>query len=141
MADEKPTFTNINSIVCLYCKSLMRSTNRDGEVDGCGLVQNDKGEYAYVVLGEPDDDWKNAGIDYIPGNKGCEQFDASGLSTHPDVLEELVKENPKCSKIPVDSEATETAFEFNDKLTGFMYKNFPRNIGSYSRIKIQREKI
>ncbi len=100
MGNEKIGFTGINYHVCLYCSHVMRGMQRDDYKDGCGLQETD-GKYAGV-----------RDIDY----KGCDQFNSSGLPAHPIVLETLIRANPKCSTIPSDPKATETSWDFEDKI-------------------------
>ena len=129
MADEKVSFTGINYFVCNYCNHLIRGEHRDGYNDGCGLKQNDAGKYARVNMG---DDLSQHGIDTVNGWKGCENFDHNGVPAHPQVLEVLVQRNPKCSVITSDPNATETSWDFDNK----MNRHLPEgNITSYDRIQ------
>ena len=108
---EKLGFTFINYRVCNYCSHLMRGMHRDGYNDGCGLRQTD-GKYATIGGGES--------AVSVDGWKGCDQFSPSGVPAHPQVLEQLVRENPKCSQIPSDSNAIETSWDFEDKVRKYL---------------------
>ena len=73
-----------------------------------------------------------AGIDSVNGSKGCDKFSASGVPAHPQILEDLVSNNPKCSAIPSDPNATETSWDFSDK----MIRHLPViNIVPYTEIQ------
>lgn len=120
MADEKFGFTGINYFVCDYCSRLMRGEHRDGYNEGCEQRRNEAGKYARITLGDETARLREHGIDSVNGLCGCEQFDPSGLPAHPQVLEFLVKKNPKCSVIPSDPNATETSWEFSDKMNRYL---------------------
>lgn len=129
MTDDKAGFTGINYFVCSYCSHLMRGQHRDGYNDGCGLRQNDVGKYARINLG---DNLSEHGIDTVNGWKGCETFNPSGIPAHPQVLEILVRNNSKCSAIKSDPNATETSWDFSDKINQHLPEG---SITSYDRIQ------
>lgn len=131
MGDEKFNFTGINYLACNYCSYLMRGAHRDGYNGGCGQKQTD-GKYARITLGDESARLSEHGIDSVNGMKWCDQFEASGVPAHPQVLEVLVKNNPKCSTIPSDQNATEISWDFSDKMDKHLPKN---NITTYDRVQ------
>ena len=131
MTDEKLSFTGINYLPCNYCSHLMRGEHRDGYNQGCGQIKTD-GKYARVTFGDESVPLSKQGIDSVNGLRGCEQFESSGVPAHPQVLEALVQQNPKCSTIPSDPNATETSWDFSDKIN----RHLPRkNIISYTQVQ------
>jgi len=119
----KPSFTYINYEVCNYCENLVRVETRDGYKNGCGLVQNESGQYARVTLdGVQIDRMIANGKDAFNGLKGCEQFKASGLPAYPSAKEVLIRANPKATSIPEDPNATETGWEFDMKMNKYPHK-------------------
>ncbi len=116
MGKDKLGFTGINYGVCSYCNDLIRGAHRDGYREGCKKLEQTDGKYARIPLGD----------------KGCEQFESSGVPAHPQVLEELIQTNPKCSSIPSDSKATETSWDFSDKMNEHLPEE---NITSYDKVQ------
>lgn len=134
MADKELVFSEVNYLVCEYCNNLMRGRHRDGSDDGCKLIQNQEGDYARI---NSLDNYltgllKRSGIDFVDGSIGCEDFNPSGIPAHPEVLEILVKNNPKCSAIPSDPDALETSKDFYGKIDKFLPKE---NIVSHTQIQ------
>jgi hypothetical protein len=115
MTDEKPYFAHINFIVCMYCKNLVRGKHINGYNEGCGLRKLPNGKYQHLTHGPglPEE------INYF---SGCDRFEPSGVPVHPLVLEVLVKTNSLCAKIPVDSNATETSWNFDNKIKTYLPK-------------------
>ena len=111
MTNKEVSFTGINYQACLYCSKVMQAATRDDYQYACGLRETD-GQFARV-----------GGIDHpqsIDIYKGCDQFVPNGLPAHPQVLEVLIKANPKCSTIPSDPNATETSWDFTDKMQRYL---------------------
>lgn len=116
MSERKPSFTYANYIVCCYCSHLVRAAGRDDYLHGCGLVKNDQGQYKAISLS------RKYGI---YGLIGCDRFNASGLPAHPDVKRDLIKQNPKTISIPEDPNATETSWDFEDKIGRYPHREIP----------------
>jgi hypothetical protein len=127
MSADELDFTVINYAVCNYCKHLVRAGHRDGFSRGCYLIQNEDGQYGRVTLFDKDDEeiYKKNGIDAINELNGCEKFESSGLPAHPQVLSEIIKANEKCSTIPTDPNATETSWDFENKIGQYPHKDVP----------------
>jgi hypothetical protein len=133
MTKKKLEFTNCNYEVCEYCNNIMIGETRDGANYGCKLIQNKEGKYARLErIQFMFNRLKEHGIDFVNSNIGCEKFIPSGLPVHPDALEVLIKNNPKCKEIPVDSNATETSWDFFGKMFKFVPKE---NRIDYRRIQ------
>lgn len=120
---ERPSFTFINYSLCNYCTHLVRAEHRDGYDLGCELIQNRERQYARVTPS----DWevekiKEDGGDAINSEKGCDRFCASGLPAYPDIKRMLVKKNPLAESIPEDINATETSFNFAEKIDRYPHR-------------------
>jgi len=118
-------FTNINYLVCLYCKHLVRMNGKyvGWHTNGCSLIQNEEGRYARLAFAERIEELKKDGIDAVDGEKGCDKFENSGVPAYPSVLEELIKANPKCKTIPFDPNAIETSGGFSVKIDKYLPKD------------------
>ncbi len=122
----------MGGMVCNYCVSLIRGEHRDGSRDGCKQIQNQEGKYARITVLEEYVGLGESGIDFVNGEKGCEKFESSGVSAHPQVLEILVKSNPKCISIPSDPNALETSWDFYTKVNTFLPKE---NIVDHTKVQ------
>jgi hypothetical protein len=120
---NKLEFTGCNYEVCSYCNNIMIGEHRDGANYGCKIIQNKDGKYARLVnLPFMFNRLKEHGTDFVDSYIGCENFKPSNLPAHPDALEVLVQNNPKCKEIPVDPNATETSWDFFGKMFKFIPK-------------------
>ena len=108
MVTKKFSPDNGNFYICFYCANLVRGETRNSkeyDLYGCEKRKNGKGRY--IQLGNT-------------LQEGSEDFTPSGLPAHPRVLKELVRINPKCSSILSDSNATESGYDFDDKVKKYM---------------------
>ncbi|MBI2208064.1 hypothetical protein HYU50_01060 [Candidatus Woesearchaeota archaeon] len=125
---KKPSFTNVNYSVCMYCSNLMifdprvARTNTDSTY-GCKIEKDGEGKYQTLVRFEKPED------ELSVLEKGCNNFKSSGLPAHPRVLKELLEINPRTKSIPSDTNTTETSWDFGAKVKKYTPKeNFLRSI-------------
>lgn len=137
MADTQPGFTLINTAVCTYCTHRMVGEHDRGSNDGCGLRQNPAGNYARIVSSYEDDleQLKGRGIDAVDDVVGCDRLEPTGLPAHPLPLERMVRRNPRCSTIPSDPRAIETAQDFGNKANTYLRRVAPQNFIDYTKIQ------
>lgn len=57
----------------------------------------------------------------INGVIGCEKFEPSGLQTHPALVARLIENNSLAKNIPIDPNATETSWDFANKMLLFSH--------------------
>ncbi len=119
MAEETPSFTSSSILLCYYCKNLVRTEGKDSFIAGCGLVQNQEGQYARLAGADEVKRVRARGGNAFNVYLGCEKFEPSGLPIHPSLIEELIEKNERAKLIPVDPNATETSYEFGEKVTRF----------------------
>ena len=120
MASDSFEPSGANYMVCLYCSHLVRAGHRDGYNMGCGIKQNEDGQY-YRLEVKPDvTESKKDGIDVVDMYVGCDDFNSSGLPAHPSVIEQLIKQNSRAKLIPVDKNATEAGFDLTNKINEFL---------------------
>lgn len=112
---ETTSFTNVNYSVCMYCSNLMIFDPKIPSISydcdyGCKLMRDSLGRYADLSRYE-----KRGDLLFVI-EKGCGNFESSGLPAHPVVLEELIQINPRTESIPSDENATETSWNFGAKV-------------------------
>jgi len=111
MPNNKLCFTNINYGVCCYCKNIVIAEHPSYQVGswiyGCGLRKKEDGSFVRWGEGE------------FSAEKGCEEFEASGLPVHAKILERLINSNPLARNIPIDKNALETSYDFQNKMEKF----------------------
>ncbi len=118
--NEEPHFGNGNYDVCFYCKnlrvfeSLSRRSDECESDYGCNLEKDPNGKYPSLIRFEQRSD------DLSLLQKGCGDFLSSGLPVHPIVRKEIVEINLLTKGIPVDPNAIENSFEFDDKIKRYL---------------------
>lgn len=106
MVSENATFfTNINYMVCCYCRNIAIAESHPSIVYGCGVHVKEDG----IISREEE-------FDMV---KGCDRFEPSGLPIHPTIFKELVKYNNLVRTIPIDKKAIETSYDFANKIEKF----------------------
>jgi hypothetical protein len=118
---EDPHFGNGNYYICHYCKNYMIfpvQGFRFGISDefGCKLEKESDGRFPSIVRPAHTAD------NLFVIQRGCDNFESSGLPAHPIVLEELVKINIKTISIPSDPFAIEDGYAFTDKIRKYLPK-------------------
>jgi hypothetical protein len=110
---KKPSFTNTNFSVCMYCSNIVVFSSRLDYYHGCKIRRDNEGKYANI-------DKCEEGRTFSILEKGCNDFKSSGLPAYPKVLKELIKINPLTRGIPADKSAIETSWDFAEKLRDYL---------------------
>ncbi|MBL7160842.1 MAG: hypothetical protein ISS93_03265 [Candidatus Aenigmarchaeota archaeon] len=116
--DFRPSYAN--KAVCFYCSKVAIGSVGHDWIYGCGNRETDGYHVPLRVF-----DYKGA----MNSFKGCEDFSPSGLPAHPDVHPILKEANSKAGDVPVDENATETAWEFGAKMEMFPHVTYRRKPG------------
>lgn len=121
MSEEEPDPEENEQVymMCQYCRNLFQGLPAKMSFPrmGCGKIKDEGGRYAIISpkYGEVVR-FREEGKDSVWGVAGCGKFESSGLPAHPAVVGELREKNNKVDEIPIDSEATETKWQFLDKV-------------------------
>jgi len=117
---QKPSFSNGNYYICLYCKNLMVFLDSGGmgssDTYACKLQKDENGKYPNLARFED----RNDELTIL--QKGSADFESSGLPAHPIVLRELIKINPRTRSIPSDETSVEELYDFEDKVKRYLPK-------------------
>ena len=116
---EEILFTGNNHEVCAYCRhiGLYDDHSRDSYAWACTSNKDSEGRYRNTKPGGKTS-WDPEAINSLDG---CEKFDSSRLPAHPSIIKKLILRNSLTVSIPIDSEAIETGYKFDEKMRKFPY--------------------
>lgn len=114
--NEKFNPSNVNYLVCRYCKNqrIITIYNPDDNLYACAVNKAKDGKLRTIMIGQKEP---------LDSFIGCEKFESSGLPAHPVVLEKLIEVNSECVSIPQDPAAKEIDYKFTDKANGFLHES------------------